>query len=237
MRIAVCDDSRVILSKEKTYISEYRPEDEVRGYTDPDTLMREISDYKPDVVFMDIDLNKKNNGIDYAMKINELLPDIFIVFVSQYGEYAVDAHRAEHIYYVLKEDMYEKFASVFERIEKKMHAEKKSEEGFFITTLYSRDRTFVKHKDILYLATAQRHTEVHTVHETYVSNTKIDELLEEIKSADIVRCHQSFAVNLANIANYSREELMMKDGAYVPISRKYIASVRDAFVNYAEKLI
>lgn len=235
MKIAVCDDNIVILSREEACIKKYRPEDEIRCYRDPDKLMQEAESYNPDVIFMDIDLNKNDNGIDYAVKINDLLPDVFIVFVSQYGEYAVDAHRAEHIYYVLKDEMESKFPNVFKRIEKKILGERKGDDGLYVTTLYSRDKIFVKYRDILYISTSQRHTEIHTVSETYVSNTKIDIFLEEVKTPDIVRCHQSFAVNLANIANYSREEVMMKDGAYVPISRKYIATVRDAFVEYAEK--
>lgn len=235
MKIAICDDNIIILSREESIIRKYRPEDEIRCYRDPDKLMEEVEAFEPDVVFMDIDLNKNDNGIDYAMKVNDILPETYIVFVSQYGEYAVDAHRAEHIYYVLKEEMDTRFPNVFKRIEKKMSGEKKGDDGIYVTTLYSRDRVFVRYRDILYISTSQRHTEIHTVNETYVSNIKIDLFLADIKNPDIVRCHQSFAVNLANIANYSREEVMMKNGAYVPISRKYIAIVRDAFVGYAEQ--
>ena len=66
-----------------------------------------------------------------------------------------------------------------------------------------------------------------------IANKKIK--VEELGECDIVRCHQSFAINLVNIENYSREAVTMKNGEYVPISRKYISSVREAFVRYAEK--
>lgn len=235
MKIAICDDSQVMLSREEKHIRSIRPADEIRTYNDPSKLLSELSEYSPEVVFFDIDLNEEKSGIDYAVKVNEILPETLIVFVSQYAEYAVNAHRADHCYYVLKDEMEQKMTEVFKRIETRILGNRKSMEGIYITALHAKEKIFVYLKDIIYIATNQRHMDVHTISGIYTTNSKLDDFLKELGECDIVRCHQSFAINLSNIENYSREAVTMKDGEFVPISRKYIAPVREAFVRYAEK--
>lgn len=235
MKIAICDDSRVMLAREEKSIKAIRPNDEIRVYDNPTKLINELNEFEPDVVFWDIDLNEEKSGIDYAVKVNEKLPDAQIVFVSQYAEYAVKAHRADHCYYVLKDEMEDRIGDVFKRVESRIQGNKRSLEGIYITALHAKEKNFVYLKDIVYISTNQRHMDVHTTNGVYVTNNKLDNFLEELGECDIVRCHQSFAINLSNIENYSREAVTMKAGDYVPISRKYIASVREAFVRYAEQ--
>ncbi len=234
MKIAVCDDNQAMLHLEEKSIKSVRPMDEVICYNRPADLMSAIETTKPDVVFWDIELNEEKNGIDYAVKLNSIRPQTQVVFVSQYDRYAVKAHMADHCYYVLKDELKERLADVFERIEKKLNASSQVEKGVYITTLHSKEKTFVKYRDIVYISTSQRHIEIHTKTANLVANHKMDSFLKEVEDSLLVRCHQSFAINLANIENYSRESLLMNDGAYIPISRKYISSVRDAFVRYAE---
>jgi len=235
MRISICDDSRVMLAREEKSIRKIRTTDEIKCYDNPTKLMADISVYRPEVVFFDIDLNQDKSGIDYAVKVNEVLPEALIVFVSQYAEYAVDAHRADHCYYILKDNLEKQIEDVFKRIESKILGHKKSMEGIYITALHAKEKIFLYLQDIIYISTNQRHMEIHTTNGIYVTNNKLDDFIKELGECDIVRCHQSFAINLHNIENYSRESVIMKNGEYVPISRKYITSVREAFVRYAEK--
>ena len=56
---------------------------------------------KPDVVFLDIEMPGMN-GLEFAVKVKKLLPDIRIVFITGYEKYAVRAFKLKAHGYLLK---------------------------------------------------------------------------------------------------------------------------------------
>lgn len=57
--------------------------------------------HKPDVVFLDVEM-PEISGIEVAEKLQSALPDVRIIFVTAYDEYAVKAFELHALDYILK---------------------------------------------------------------------------------------------------------------------------------------
>lgn len=60
-----------------------------------------MKDIKADLVFLDIEMPQMN-GIEASRKMKELNPNVYIIFVTGYDQYAMDAFREDAVSYLLK---------------------------------------------------------------------------------------------------------------------------------------
>jgi two-component SAPR family response regulator len=75
---------------------------------------------KTDVIFLDIEM-PEINGIELAEKILEINPDISIVFVTAFNDYAVQAFELNAVDYVLKPIQLDRLSKTLERVKSKLH--------------------------------------------------------------------------------------------------------------------
>jgi len=72
--------------------------------------------WESDVIFLDINMPEKN-GLELAEKMLEVNPNLEIVFVTAYNEYAVQAFELNAIDYVLKPAQLERLEKTFARLQ------------------------------------------------------------------------------------------------------------------------
>src|SRR5690625_2053322 len=70
------------------------------NYSDPSQGFNEIIEYRPDVVFIEIEL-KEISGIDLAKAIKKKYKNVSIILMSMKKEYAVKAFEIEAVDYLL----------------------------------------------------------------------------------------------------------------------------------------
>lgn len=107
MNVILVDDEQLMLDEMTYYLSQYPDIKIVGEFTNAlkvieyaERLHKEDS-LIPDAIFMDIDMSGIN-GLDAALKIQEVFPDIIIVFVTAYSSYALDSFKVHPLDYVLK---------------------------------------------------------------------------------------------------------------------------------------
>lgn len=67
---------------------------------DNDQAFYYIQKYKPDIAFLDVELDNKKTSFDLLKQLHKI--DFFIIFVTAYNEYAIQAIRLSCIDYILK---------------------------------------------------------------------------------------------------------------------------------------
>lgn len=101
IRTIIIDDEKMAVT-ELSFALESIPEVKVVGeYTDPLRALRDMRTLEIDLVMLDIEM-PEINGFMLAEEILLLYPDIYIVFVTAYDEYAIKAFETNAIDYVLK---------------------------------------------------------------------------------------------------------------------------------------
>lgn len=137
MRIVLVDDEHLPLTRLKTLLekSDVSGIEIVGEYTDSLKVIEEIQSLQPNVVFLDI-VMPDMDGLALGEKIQELLPDVEIVFTTGFDQYAIDAFNLHAIDYLLKPVQIARLEKTLERLEQINNKRKKSMAKHTIINLF-----------------------------------------------------------------------------------------------------
>lgn len=176
-----------------------------------------------DVIFLDICL-ETDNGIIYGKWLNQNFPGCQIVFLADSLEYASDVYAVEHTYYVLKSELQQRLPDIFRCLNMLQ-----SRQRYRWLTVAKRGRLVrLEQENIIYLERQERIVIiVCNERENVQVYAVMKELMEQLNPVSFVRSHNSYLVNINYVDEILRTELHMRNGAVVPVSRKYTKKVRN----------
>lgn len=116
MRAVLVDDEPLILAHLEKLLQEIKGIDVIGTYSNPHHALQWVEQNQPDVVFLDVEMPELS-GIELAEKVVRLWPQINIVFVTAYSEYAVKAFELHAVDYLLKPVKRERLAETVRRFQ------------------------------------------------------------------------------------------------------------------------
>lgn len=188
----------------------------VEGEADngPD-LIELVDKLKPQIVFLDINMPKMS-GLEAAIELLDIDPQIFIIFATAYDNYTREAFDVYAFDYLVKPYDFERIVKTVDRIKRFVHypfngvpqAERSVEYDSIQLNkrhqhmiIQVNDRLiFIKIKEIIMITRNSRKTEIHTDRGVY----KISESLEKIESKlddSFFRCHRGYIINVDKIVS------------------------------------
>ncbi|MDI2589706.1 LytTR family DNA-binding domain-containing protein [Psychrobacillus sp. NEAU-3TGS] len=194
-----------------------------------------ISKQKPDLVFLDIDLDG-DNGLDLAKQLLMLNPTPAIVFATAYDEYALQAFELNAIDYILKPFDEDRIRQTLEKIIQiaKIGTQKititpslKKASTDKIAVLVDERIVLLENDSIIYLESFEGKCKIKTMTDEYLVNDSLVVIEKKLQHPQFMRVHRSFIVNLDHIVEIhpwfnSTYNLVLKDKSKVPVSRTYI---------------
>lgn len=186
-----------------------------------DLLSYEI--HKLDIIFLDIALSNKDNGIEAAKTIRNLHYHGQIVFLTSYHEYVFKGYEVHALNYYLKPITLEHLSSclcfVSDNLEKKYY-------------LYSQKGMTQKipFQDILCFSGYLHNIRILTNENSYVQRIPFHDLHKYGLPDYFVQCHRSEIVNLYHIQNLTRTEIVLSNQLHIAVSSTYAHSVRENFL-------
>ncbi|MFC0216014.1 response regulator [Paenibacillus chartarius] len=121
MKVILVDDERLALDYLEMQLKKASDITIVGKFQDPMLAKKRVAEGGIDVIFLDINL-PEIDGIQLAEHLLEINPNIHIVFVTAYDEYAVKAFELEAIDYIVKPISPERLAKTLHRIETRLDA-------------------------------------------------------------------------------------------------------------------
>lgn len=207
-KIVIIDDCLLEAEELRKQLNYYFGEEEIYIKTTFDHEF--IKNNVIDILFLDIRL-KEENGIAKAVELKqELFRDINVVFYTNYDTYMQEAMRVRPIYYIRKKYLVEDLKILIEILEM---------DDFFIRRKLNNNNNI---KDIMYISSRANYAYIHYINDEPVKERiKLDELENILTSANFVRCHKSYLINLKYAVTRIKDKFLMKDGVYIRITRKY----------------
>src|SRR5699024_5530195 len=101
MKVICIDDEPIILDFLTIQLKKIKNIEIVGAYTKSDEGLEQVLTNDVDIVFLDIRMPEMT-GMEIASEILNHKPNIFIVFVTAYEHYAVEAFEMEAVDYLLK---------------------------------------------------------------------------------------------------------------------------------------
>lgn len=222
MRIAVCDDC----IDDALTLEKYLDGQEVRIYSDAESLLTDIEDKKElyDLYLLDIFI-KEFSGIKLAERLRAVQEEALICFVSNSDDFYREAYDLYALQYLIKPVWEEDIGRLLRKAEKNL-----------LRTSVEREKTFayswrgktgaIPYGKIRYIG-SRGHVLLICCTDGRIqeSTGKLNELEQQICGDIFLRCHQSFIVNIYQVEGMSGSELLVA-GERVPVSRRYYAEVK-----------
>ena len=185
-----------------------------------------------DLMFVDINMPDLN-GLDFVKSLDNPPK---IVFVTAYGEHALEGFRVDALDYLLKPIGYSDFLksankvkSWFDLNPKKSDEVNSNKEFLFIKSEYKIVR--INFDDIKYIEGMNEYIRIHLTNSKPVMTLLSMKAIEEQLPKDrFMRVHRSFIVNLAKITIIERSRIVFDVNVYIPVSDQY----KDIFQNYVD---
>lgn len=194
-----------------------------------------VAEIQPDLLFLDITMPEMN-GFELLKQIREI-HHAEVIFVTAYGEFALNAFDHQALGYITKPVVSEKFVQTVNRaiewINQKNHTtlvetlrqavlpgigEKK------ITLTSQKGLTFVEHSEILYCESSGNYTTFFLINqEQIVVSKQIGSFEKKFEMHSIVRVHDRYIVNLKHVTQYLRGNggfLVLSNGKEIPVSTR-----------------
>lgn len=179
---------------------------------DGQTAVQKISELKPEVIFLDIQMPGMN-GFEVVQQLKDHFPSI--VFVTAYEEYAVKAFEVNALDYLLKPFSRKRLLKTLKRCKKNRNEINKNEkmirkilEQLDQKKVMYPDKIPVKEKEktillevdgILYLEGYDNYIKLHTHNKVYIIRNTLKEMEKKLNPKKFVRIHKSYIVNIQTI--------------------------------------
>lgn len=236
IKALIIDDEVKARNILKHYVENFISEiTEVQQAESVDVALELLKTYKPDIVFLDVEMPHKN-GFDFLTALPEINFDV--IFTTAYNQYAIQAIRFSALDYLLKPvDPDELKAAVLRHIEKKedhkeqeelyrnlvANIEKKDVKDFRIAVPSSEGVHFFTIDEILRLEAERSYTHIHLVNKRpFLASKTLRHFEEMLTDFNFIRTHKSHLVNPKHITRVSndKEFVLLTDGSKVEVSRR-----------------
>jgi two-component system response regulator LytT len=239
LKIYIVDDEPLARDELK-YLLNQSKQVTILGESDGiEEALREITELKPDLVFLDIEL-EEGTGIELAGQLEKLEHPPAIVFATAYDEYALQAFEADAVDYILKPFEEERILHTLEKINKLRKVVEadmpdppplRYERNGKIAFSVEEKIVLVPYADILYVESSEGKCMIHTIKQKYKVSEPLVEVEKRLNFCPFLRVHRSYVVNLDHIDEIepwfnSTYNLIMKNGSKVPVSRTYMKDLK-----------
>jgi len=220
MNILICDDVEEDAAWLATLIVESDSNVQTVVFTDSQQAFEYfLSGTEIDACFLDI-IMPRMNGIKLAEKLRKSNFTNDIVFLTTSNDFASQSYQVQAFDYLLKPLTVEKVSNVITKL-KKAH-ENADKDG--LTVMAQSVARFIMFRHISHVEVVSHNVYIKLLDKSLVKaygtfNKIAEQLLADGRFA---QCHRSFIVNLDEITTVTNNELTMKNGSRIPISRGYL---------------
>lgn len=243
----IIDDERNALEVLELQLAKYCPQVNVLAVANGGVAgIDAIRKYRPDLVFLDIEMPHKN-GFDVLNETTEFRYKV--IFTTAYDQFAIKAFKFSAIDYLLKPIdirelqqavektlVREETGSLDEKLQILINQLKAPAKPERIALPVGDAMQFFHTDEILRCESDSNYTHIFLVNGKKITVAKtLKEVEESLLGSDFYRIHQSHLVNMTHISKVVKGEggyVMMKDGTTLTISR----NKKEAFLESFRKL-
>lgn len=228
--VFICDEDTGVTEYLKNLLLD-NADDNIRVVTKHNSAellaMIEINERIPDVLVMDIRL-EKNNGIETVKLLQRLYPKIKVIYITGFVKYATAIFETEPSGFLLKPIKDTEFLQITKKVFDRVRDEKKN------SILIKRNGSEVRlyRSDIVYAESHGRQVFIHNASGGIdVIYEKIDDLHKQL-GASFVRSHKSYLINMKYIVRRINKEFYLSNGIVLPISKPNLKEATSRFIAF-----
>ncbi len=202
IKVLISDDNETMSKILREVIDGHDAFETVAVGADGESALSLFEKYKPEVVFMDIEMPGMS-GVDCARQILEDFPDTYIIFSTAHDEYMGEAFEMYAFDYILKPFSLDRVKTTLDRLAVMLDKGKPTENtGIKLDKLLIKNRdgmSFVDIDEIMLVFREGSRTKIVTKRNAYFTGMNLNELETRLEGDAFMRTHKSYIVNLKHV--------------------------------------
>lgn len=197
---------------------------EIRAYASGETFWKAIKNGEiPDILFTDIQMQPLN-GVELGKRVRKLCPDMYIIFITSFEEYAAESYRIEAYQYILKQDLEFRLPGVISQLTEKL----RKQEREFCIIKDGTEQVKLFYKDILYLYKSKgaKYVNYVTTQGVVRERNSLENALKMLDNGQFLLVERGYAVNIKQICRLSGDTIYLEKGYEVQVSKARLAEVK-----------
>lgn len=220
IRCFIIDDEKAAVTVLKRHIKKLPNLLLIGAETNPLLGIAAIQKEKPDLVFLDIQMNEMS-GIN-VMKI--IGPQTKVIFCTAFLEYAVTSYELDAADYLLKPIGFDRFLKAVQKVTASLQAQ--------VSNTQMADYIYVKgnmrgkfrrvdFSEIDYIRAHNNYISIHNGEKQIFSYQTLKQMDGLLPSGKFMRIHRSYIVSLDKIAEIDNDVVVLKNRVLLPVSYAY----------------
>lgn len=230
MKILICDDEQTYLNTLRVHVEEYMQSRHIlytiTALLDAAQLPKEEAF---DLVFLDIQM-PNIDGITLAKQLHERNPKLALFFVTNYDEYQDDAMDLQAFRFFEKPFNVNR---LYAGLDKAMEYIDGAYVDIYLSENAAQQRVIAD--DIIYVTREGRKVSVVTTIRELCVAEKFDDLCAKLPQSFFYPVHKSFFVNLHYVDRYTYTELLLTNGARIPIAPRKQSAFHKFWFEYLRR--
>lgn len=195
---------------------------ELTTFSEPRIGLEEIRRIKPELVFLDIQMNSIS-----GLEIADILPhECCFIFTTAYAEYALEGFNLDAVDFLHKPFSYKRFEVAVEKAIRRINSHRINvPECLVVKQEYS--NVSIPLADILYVEALGNYVKIVRVSGSHVlTRTNLKNIVDLLPSDCFLRIHRSYVVSVAAVASFTRSRVTLKGHEEgLPIGAQYASLV------------
>ena len=230
IKIAIVEDEAMYAKQLEEFLHQYEAENheafDITIYSDGDQI---VNKYKSqfDIILMDVEM-KFMDGMSAAEEIRKMDSEVVIIFITNMAQYAIRGYAVDALDYVLKPVSYFVFSQRLNRAIERM----KKREAKVIMVNIKGGMVRINIANIYYIESYGHTVLVHSKGKDFQLRMNIQDAAKQLPKRCFTAPHRCYLVNMEHILYTSSDEIMLSNGAKLPISRRKRQEFNQAFNTY-----
>lgn len=235
INIAIVDNEKSVLEKISGILSDMRGESDdihIDTYEKAKDFLAAFETVRYQILISDVDMPEMN-GIEMGKKARDCDPNIYIIFLTAYVEYAIESYRMEAYQYILKEDVEERLPEIIKRLIGivRNHSVKYCYIGS------DTHRIKMCQDDIIHIRKTKgtKYVSFCTTEGEIRERSSIEKVLEKLGREEFIVVERGSVVNLRHIMKVRDNVIYLSNGDAVEASHARIKKVKENIRKYWEE--
>lgn len=198
---------------------------ELTTFSEPRVGLEEIRRRKPDLVFLDIQMNSLN-GLEIA---DTLTRECCFIFTTAYAEYALEGFNLDAVDFLHKPFSYERFEVAVEKALRRIGARRSLPvECLVVKQEYS--NVSIPLGDILYIEALGNYVKIVRSSGGHVlTRTNLKNITDSLPDGTFLRIHRSYVIAVSSVVSFTRTKVVLRGhDEGLPVGAQYAAQVLEA---------
>lgn len=210
IKVAIVEDDVIEQNRIKDYL--HRLEEELstkiltKIFSNGEQFLFDFSYGIYDLIFMDIELSSKINGVETCKELRKIDDDVSLIFITSLVQYAIDGYKVNAIDYIIKPVDYDNFNKHVSHVIEELN--NKNSDKIVITSEGSKLVQLIK--DIYYVEVSNHQLIFHTLKGEINSYGSLKDVKEVLCKHGFSLCNSCFLVNLDYVEKIDKYSVYVK---------------------------